>query len=195
MYQSDKELIYLYDLPKNLATSVKIASIIRDKCEGYELPEPVQFKDCKPNPVTGVASPFMMGMIKVDKTHSKKVAEAMKYFKIDDGSGDSNQVWECRALPFDRDLLGANKNNTNTLQNVFVKGITPETSTEQLDKVFTESFGEVKSAKISRSAKQVEEINANGKKIKKVDNSVPPVNNGYGFVCFQNAEVAQNAVA
>lgn len=120
MNQPDKELIYLYDLPKGLATSVKIASIIKDKCE-YDLPEPVQFKECKPNPLTGVLSPFSMGMIKVDKTHSKKVAEAMKYFKIDDGSGDPKQVWECRALAFDRDLLGANKNATNSQQNVFVK--------------------------------------------------------------------------
>jgi hypothetical protein len=129
MNQSDKDLIYLYDLPKNLATSVKIASIIKDKAD-YDLPEPVQFKEVKPNPLTGVPSPFSMGMIKVDKTHSKKVAEAMKYFKFDDGSGDAKQVWECRALPFDRDLLGANKNATNTQQNVFVKGLKDDISTE-----------------------------------------------------------------
>lgn len=63
--QENKQLIYLYDLPKNLATSVRIGTIIKEKT-GYELNEPVQFRDCKPNPTTGIESPFKLGIIKVD---------------------------------------------------------------------------------------------------------------------------------
>lgn len=36
----NKPLIYLYDLPKTIVTSVKIAEIIKKAC-GYELAEPV----------------------------------------------------------------------------------------------------------------------------------------------------------
>jgi RNA recognition motif-containing protein len=96
-------------------------------------------------------------------------------------------VWPCRALPFDRDLLGANKTSTNTQLNVFVKGLPTELSTEELDHKFAETFGEVKSAKISRSAPHKDK--------KTVDPSLPPVSNGYGFVCFQNKEAADKAIS
>jgi RNA recognition motif-containing protein len=48
-------------------------------------------------------------------------------------------------------------------------------------------FAPVKSAKISITPVQKTE---NGRKLKDVDDSVPPVSNGYGFVCFQTAEDA-----
>jgi polyadenylate-binding protein len=38
-------------------------------------------------------------------------------------------------------------------------------------------------------------VNRNGKNIKEVDVSEPPVSNGYGFVCFQTAEDATKALA
>lgn len=42
MAQQDKNnLLYLYDLPET-ATSVKIAEVLKQKCE-YELPHPAQF--------------------------------------------------------------------------------------------------------------------------------------------------------
>jgi hypothetical protein len=44
----------------------------------------------------------------------------MKYFEVNDGAGNN---WNCRALPFDRDLMGANKITTNLKQNIFVKEI------------------------------------------------------------------------
>jgi hypothetical protein len=90
--QSDnKQLIYLYDLPKNLAGSVMIHSIIKAKT-GYELPEPVQFRECKPHPLTGLPSPFALGIIKVDPTEWKKVSDALKYFDIEEGTVDENNV-------------------------------------------------------------------------------------------------------
>jgi hypothetical protein len=35
-----KQILYLYDLPKGIVTSVKINEIIKNRC-GYELNEPV----------------------------------------------------------------------------------------------------------------------------------------------------------
>jgi hypothetical protein len=45
----------------------------------------------------------------------------MKYFEVNDGTVGKN--WNCRALPFDRDLMGTNKNTTNLKQNIFVSNI------------------------------------------------------------------------
>jgi len=184
----------LYDLPSTLATSVKISSIIKDKT-GYELSEPVQFKDCKPNPLTGVPSPFKLGIIKVDPAQWSTISKEIKYFNIEDGEDmqGNKRVWECRALPFDRDLLGANKLNTNSQLNVFVRGIKDETA-QQLENEFSTKFGEVKSAKVSRSAQVTIEKTDEGKKIKHVDLAQPPKSNGYGFVCFQKQEDAEKAI-
>jgi hypothetical protein len=37
---ANKQILYLYDLPKSIVTSVKINEIIKNRC-GYELQEPV----------------------------------------------------------------------------------------------------------------------------------------------------------
>jgi RNA recognition motif-containing protein len=176
--QENKQLIYLYDLPK-VATSVKLADIIKKKC-GYDLPEPVQFRDGKPHPVTGVISPFQLGIIKVDTAEWKRVSDALKYFDFDDGTEVEGQKkqWECRALPFDRDLLGANKLSTNTMQNIFVRGLPKDMTTQQLDAEFTARVGPVKSAKISRTVDESQQIVSS---------------NGYGFVCFQTKEEREQA--
>ena len=104
-----RPLIYLYDLPKSIATSIKINQIIKDKC-GVELQEPVQFKDPRPHALTGIQSPFCIGIIKVDAADYKRVAEGIKYFEMSDGS---SKVWQCRALPYDKDLVGQNRALTN----------------------------------------------------------------------------------
>ena len=85
-------------------------------------------------------------------------------------------MWQCRALPFDRELLGVNKNGTNQLNNVFVKGVDTGADAHKLDEIFKSAFGPVKSAKVSLSVK----------KDKKNPESVlqPATSNGYGFVCF-----------
>ena len=173
----NKQLIYLYDLPKELVTSVKIAKIIKDAAN-YDLQEPVQFRDCKPHPTSGLVSPFQYGIIKVDTNQWQAVAKAIKYFDITDG--DESRKWQCRALPFDRELLGVNKNNTNQQLNVFVKNIDNSVNTKTLDSTFSTEFGDVKSAKISLSVKAKNQ---------------PPVQNGYGFVCFQTKEGVDKAVA
>ncbi len=60
-----EQLVYLYDLPKHIATSVKIAEIIKKAC-GIEIKEKVQFRDNKPHPLTGVPSPYQWGIVKVE---------------------------------------------------------------------------------------------------------------------------------
>jgi hypothetical protein len=119
MLGNDKQLFYLYDLPKIVTSSVRMTQVIKERT-GYELPDPVQFRDCKPNPNTGVASPFQLGIIKVDVPDYKRFCEAMKYFEIIDNDGVK---WQCRGLPYDKDLVGAQKLNTNIKQNIFVKKI------------------------------------------------------------------------
>ena len=106
---TSRQIIYLYDLPKSIVTSIKINQIIKERC-GIELQEPVQFKECRPHPVSGLPSPFTIGIIKVDPSEYKKVTDGMKYFELSDGS---EKKWHCRCLPFDRDLLGPNKIATN----------------------------------------------------------------------------------
>ena len=81
---TNTELIYLYDLPKDLVTSVRIATIIKAKT-GYDLTEPVQFRECRSHPTNFLPSPYTYGIIKVDKSEWSNVAKGIKYFKYDIG--------------------------------------------------------------------------------------------------------------
>ena len=191
----NRQVIYLYDLPKHLVTSVRIAQIIKEK-SGYELQEPVQFREARANFFTGLPSPFMIGFIKVDQNDAPRVTQAIKYFDFPDGQGN---VWHCRALPFDRDLLGANKVATNLKLTVFVKNIPEEYSHADLENYF-KHFGSVKSAKISLGPRKKILKDENGQvinpdKVKEFDYTLPPISNKFGFVCFESEESAQKAVA
>ena len=187
---TSRQVIYMYDLPQSIATSIRINQIIKERC-GLEIQEPVQFRECRPHAATGLPSPYCIGIIKVDPAEFKKVSETMKYFEMTDGSG-STQAWHCRSLPFDRDLLGPNKVATNLRQNIFVSNIPKELTAGQLEEMFKD-IAQVKSAKIS-SAPVIKNENVNGRIFKHIDITVPPVSNGYGFVCFQTAEEAQKAL-
>ena len=127
----------------------------------------------------------MRGIIKiVDENEFQRVAKAIKYFDIEDGTDENGRprVWHCRALPLDRDMIGINKNATNQTMNVFIKNLNTDITPEELEKI-CQKFGEVKSTKISQSAPIIERIE-NGRRIKIRDITAPPVSNGYGFVCF-----------
>jgi len=101
----DKNLLYLYDLPKDTITSTKIATKIKEVAD-YDLPDPPQIKR-DPN------KPFYTAMVKInDPEKFKQVATKMKYFDIDGK--------QCRALPFGRDLLGINRNQISK-NNIFVR--------------------------------------------------------------------------
>lgn len=82
----------------------------------------------------------------------------MKYFDIEGKP--------CRALPYDRELLGVNRTQTNK-GNVFIKGLDKSITSADLEHKFKEQHGDVvKTAKVS--------INE--------DYS----SRGYGFVLFQS---------
>jgi polyadenylate-binding protein len=87
----------------------------------------------------------------------------MKYFEI--------RGKQCRALPFDKQLLGSNKDKL-TNNNIFVK-VPKDMRHEDLHKLFEQS-GKIKSLKISLNA----------------DFS----SRGYGFICFQEEQSAQGAL-
>jgi len=133
----------------------------------------------------------------VEQSEAARVAQAIKYFDFDDYSGNK---WHCRALPFDRDLLGANKINTNLKLTVFVKNIPEEYTHADLENYF-KRFGPVKSAKISLGLRKKIQRDENGQpkkedgKSKEYDDTLPPVSNGFGFVCFETEEAAIQAVA
>ena len=114
----------MYELPKDRVTSVLIASIIKEKAN-YQLTEPVQFRDCRPLP-NGLPSDFKYGICKIESNSLDAVAKAIKYFSIDMGEVDSDgkpKLWLCRALPYDKDLAGVNRDTINTKHNLFVKNI------------------------------------------------------------------------
>ena len=156
---SDKTLLFLYDLPKDKVTSNVIASIIKEKGK-YDLVEPPQIRR-DPN------KPFYTAIVKInDPEKFKEVASAMKYFEIEGKP--------CRALPYDRDLIGANRSQT-AKSNVFLKNIDKSLKSEDVENKFKEKLGDVvKSTKIS--------INPDY------------TSRGYGFVLFANQDEANKAL-
>ena len=153
MIQSTNQPLYIfvYDIPKHLASSVLLTNIVKEKT-GYELTEPVQFKSQRTYGSTSSSSPCVYGVIKVPDTENfKMVAAAIKYFDIEDDRGAERFTWHCRSLPFDRDLVGINRDQTNRKLNCYVKNLPQEMTPAQLDQLFTQAFGDIKSVKISTS--------------------------------------------
>lgn len=161
-YNADQQqhLIYFYDLPKDTCTSVKISEIVKEKT-GIVLNFPTTFKK---NPERY----FDTAIVKVDNIeNSQKFHEAcekLKYFEIDGKP--------CRALPYDRDILGQNRQKMNE-RNVFVRKLPSDLKAADLDRIFAQ-YGKVKSAKIS--------LNKNHE------------SNKYGFVAFDDVESTQVAI-
>lgn len=189
MIAENKPFIYLYDLPKSIVTSVKITDVIRKAC-AYELTEPVQFKEARISMHTGLLSPLINGIIKVDQKDFATVAKAIKYFEITDGQ---SKVWQCRALPFDKDLIGGQKNIMNLKQNVFLRSIPKDWTSKTVEETFSR-VGPVKSAKVSLAPVVKVETNEKGKKLHVVDETLPCESLGYGFVCFESEEHASAVI-
>lgn len=154
MMQQAKNILYLYDLPKDTVTSCKISDAIKEKT-GYEISEIPQIK--RDN-----NKEFYTAVIKIeDATQFKDICKKLKYFEIEGK--------QCRALPYDKDFLGVNRANL-AQNNVFIKGIPTDISSEKLDKLMSE-HGDIKSLKVALNDRHV------SKK--------------YGFVCFVNHEDAK----
>lgn len=127
-----QNLIYLYDLPKDMISSTKLAMIFKDQA-GIVL-------ESRPQIRKDVTKPFCSGIVNIkDPVQYEIACQKMRYFEIDGKP--------CRALQFDRALLGGNKERLMTT-NVFVRNIPKELKLNDLEKKFAE-FGKVKSLKVS----------------------------------------------
>jgi hypothetical protein len=117
---SDKNnILYLYDLPKDVVTSVKICKVFEEA--GVVINTKPQIKIIE-------ARPFATAMVKIDNPADfEKAKDKLRYFEIDGKP--------CRALPFDRDLLGEGKKRIVD-QNVFVQKIPKNTSLQELEEHF-----------------------------------------------------------
>lgn len=152
-----QQLIYLYDLPKEIITCKQIAHVFKEK-SGVVL-------DSKPQIKRDLTRPFCSAMVSIKDTKQfNEACEKMRYFEIDGKP--------CRSLPFDKQLLGSNKDKLQN-HNIFVK-VPKELKHEDLHGMF-EQIGKIKSLKISLNP----------------DFS----SRGYGFICFQEEHSAQNALA
>lgn len=134
-----------------------IAGVFKDKA-GVVL-------DSKPQIKRDLTRPFCSAMISIKDTKQfNEACEKMRYFEIDGK--------QCRALPFDKQLLGSNKDKLLN-HNIFVK-VPKEMKHEDLHNLF-DPVGKIKSLKISLNP----------------DFS----SRGYGFICFQEEQSANNALA
>lgn len=151
-----QQLIYLYDLPKDKITCTMISRIFQEK-SGVIL-------DSKPQIKRDLTRPFCSAMVSIKDTKQfNEACEKMRYFDIEGK--------QCRALPFDKQLLGSNKDKLLN-HNIFVK-VPKHLKHEELHHMF-ENYGKIKSLKISLNP----------------DFS----SRGYGFICFQEEGSANNAL-
>merc|ERR1712100_734413 len=87
-----------------------------------------------------ITRPFYSAIVSIqDPQQFAKAVEAMKFFKISEKP--------CRALQFDKQLLGVNKEKLAG-SNVFVRSIPKNLEHEDLQKKF-EAMGKIKSLKVS----------------------------------------------
>ena len=152
-----QNLIYLYDLPRNETDSRKIAIAFKEKAN--------ILLDQKPQIKKNITTPFYSAIVSIkDPIAFNKACEAMKYFEIEGK--------QCRALQFDKQLLGSNKEKLLS-HNVFVRNVPKDLKHVDLQKKF-EGLGKIKSLKVSLNSDHT--------------------SRGYGFICFQDEATAAKAV-
>ena len=155
--ESQQNLLYLYDLPKDTVSSKKLAMIFKEQA-GVTL-------DTRPQIKKDVTRPFYTGIVLIkDPLQYEQACEKMRYFQVDGKP--------CRALQFDKNLLGNNKERLSN-HNVFVRNIPKNLKHLDLEQKFNQ-YGKVKSLKVSLNE----------------DHS----SRGYGFICFDTEEAAESAV-
>ncbi len=77
----------------------------------------------------------------------QKVAKDIKYFELNDGQ---NNVWPCRATPYDNDLNDSNYRIALLRKKIFITKIPKEWTAKDIDEKFS-VIGPVKSAMVSLS--------------------------------------------
>jgi RNA recognition motif-containing protein len=155
--------MYLYDLPKDHVSSIKIAEAFKNKCNGVIEQKPQIRRD--------YFRPFYSAIVSIpDQNLYKKACEEMRYFEIQGDKPD--EKFQCRALPFDNSLLGSNKEKLAN-NNVFYKAAANEIlQYDNLETKFNQ-YGKIKSLKISLNPDHSQK--------------------GFAYVCFENQESATNA--
>lgn len=152
-----QNLVYLYDLPRDETDSKRIAIAFKERAN--------ILLETKPQIKKNISTPFYSAIVSIkDPIAFNKACETMRYFDIEGKS--------CRALQFDKQLLGSNKEKLLS-HNVFVKNVPKELTHSDLHKKF-EGLGKIKSLKVSLNSDHT--------------------SRGYGFICFQDEATATKAV-
>lgn len=125
--------LYLYDLPKDRATSTSLATYLLTKT-GITLQRIPQIR-------RDINRPFYSAIMTIAEEDKFQLAcKEMRYFQLVDGK-------HSRGLPYDNDLLGSNPQKIVD-HNVFVRRIPKEMSPMELEEHFRK-YGDIKSLKIS----------------------------------------------
>ena len=125
--------LYVYDLPKDVATSTKLATYLQDKT-GIVLSRIPQIR-------RDLNRPFYSAIMTIPEEDKFQIAcKELRYFELAEGKPS-------RALPYDNDLLGSNPQKIVD-HNIFVRKIPKEMKPRELEEHFSK-FGEIKSLKIS----------------------------------------------
>jgi hypothetical protein len=147
-------LLYIYDLPKGDTSSTKIALLLKELAD-------ISHLEGKPQIIKDITKPFYTAIVCIkDAELYARACAKMRYFELESKP--------CRALPFDRQLLGGGNNRERlATHNVFVK--LPRSAYQlighkELERLF-EVCGRIRSLKVSLNA----------------DHS----SRGYGFICFE----------
>ena len=157
-----QQLIYLYDLPRDDISCNKIAMVFKEKA-GVIL-------ESKPQIKRDISRQFCSAMVSIkDPKQFNDACEKMRYFEI--VGKEAGKQYQCRALPFDKQLLGSNKEKLQN-HNIFCK-VPKDMKHEDLHNLF-EPHGKIKSLKISLNPDFT--------------------SRGYGFICFQEEQSAQTAL-
>lgn len=124
--------LYIYDLPKQEYSSVKLAEFLKDKTN-IDL-------DRKPQVRRDINKPFFTAIISIaDNTKFQQACEALRYFELDGKP--------CRGLAYDNELLGSNSQKLVD-HNIFVRKIPTDISASKLEEYFSK-YGDIKSLKVS----------------------------------------------
>ena len=125
--------LYLYDLPKDTASSISLATYLKDKTDIVLTRIPQIRRDLN--------RPFYSAIITIPEEEKfRRACTELRYFELKPGK-------HSRALPYDNDLLGSNPLRIVD-HNIFVRKIPAEMTPRQLEEHFSK-YGPIKSLKIS----------------------------------------------
>ena len=131
--EGKQNYLYLYDLPKEHATSTLLANYLKQKT-GIILNRIPQIR-------RDINRPFYSAIITIPEEEKFQLAcKELRYFELVPGKPS-------RALPYDNDLLGSNPQKIVD-HNIFVRKIPKDMSPLKLEEFFQE-YGDIKSLKIS----------------------------------------------